>query len=241
MLVVPDDLLVEELDESALHRRSITLHRARSGAEAISRSSWWQPDVVLLGSGLWDMTPAALCRMLKWGSSAPRIILITDRLIDELDSGAPRDADGHFAWPITPGTLERAIETLVDQRRFATESLEAKLPAVAFDLSEDEGTDEIAVKITSLRRNSCVIEAGTELEEGRRGTLCLLLPGLTRPLVLNCQVRCLLDDLGRRYSLEFFDIACSDRKVLRSTIEGAEYLQSNGPSPAVLFERSATL
>ncbi|MFI5306635.1 MAG: hypothetical protein ACHQ53_04735, partial [Polyangiales bacterium] len=120
ILIVPDGLLGEELGESFLDRHSLAVRGSADAAQALAMAELWRPHLVVFGSELQAelsdfyraLAPAAR-------SSAPKLIMVTDRLLEERGDAADAVYDAHLISPLDLDQLLSTMAELIDipQRR----------------------------------------------------------------------------------------------------------------------------
>ena len=76
LLVVPDDLLQDELGETFLDRDSLQVRTSNSADDAVATSQVWLPHLVVFRSKLESRSVARFCQTLKSQPTPPRLLMV---------------------------------------------------------------------------------------------------------------------------------------------------------------------
>ena len=221
LLIVPDDLLGLELEPSFLDRRAVRTRTALSGAEALSISAVWSPDVVIFGSMLNDMPAAVFIERLRATVPAPgpqliRITSSVDETAVDLDQSL---YDAHLVAPLEARQLLDTAAALLDleQRRWprVRATINVRLAGMLEDACHGGETPAVTVDVGE---GGMRVEPRDALSVGRSGTVTLVLPGSQTQLVLGCTVRALVDEMDFHYGLEFTSLTQDQLDLLRAFV-----------------------
>jgi CheY-like chemotaxis protein len=128
LLLVNDERLFLELEQSFVRREECQVITASSAEEALERARSERPDLVLLDVAIPRMDGQQVCRSLKTDpelSSTPVLLLTTGRSErGALEAGA----DGTIQKPITRQKVLRAMERFLDIPQRAAERRAVRIP-----------------------------------------------------------------------------------------------------------------
>ena len=148
VLIVDDELRVRLLHRAIMEGLGCACHEARDGATALAAAAEHRFDLVLLDSGLPDLTGEEMCRRLREREDNPHLkILVLSGAGNE--DQPPRGADDCIAKPFDNAQLaakarqvlelkraQDSVGLLVDQVSQVNEQMERSLRARTADLRE---------------------------------------------------------------------------------------------------------
>jgi DNA-binding response OmpR family regulator len=222
ILIVPDDILGLELEPSFLDRRAVRTRVAVSGAEALSITAVWHPDVVIFGSVLDDMPAAVFIERVRASVPAPgpQLIRITSSVDEHVVDLDQRLYDAHLIAPLEARQLLDTAAALLELQQRRWQRVRATINVHLAGMVEDasHGPDTPAVTI-DIGEGGMRVEPRDPLSVGQSGTATLVLPGSQIQLVLGCTVRALVDEMDFHYGLEFMSPTQDQLDLLRAFIQ----------------------
>ena len=225
ILFVPSDLLGPELCDTFLKRDSVALRSADRWDEAFASIGTFRPDLVVLRSELEGEGAVPFCRRVRreMRHRAPKLLMVTERLRDDLGDMVDAASDAHLVGPLATDQLLSTMAELLGLHR-------RRSPRVPIDVLvhtegfSDEGSpvDSTLSTATMLSEESVQIEASRMLALGATGRLQFFLPGGDERLLLEARVRVAVDEVLLLYVLEFVDLAPQHRALIRRYVESHE-------------------
>ncbi len=225
ILFVPSDLLVPDLSATFLKRESIGLRSANGWDEAFASIATFRPDLVVLRSDLEGEGAVPFCRRVRreLRQRAPKLLLVTERLRDDLGDMADAASDAHLVGPLSADQLLSTMAELLGlhRRRAQRVPIDVLVHTEGFS---DEGSAVDATLSTAimLSEDSMVIEASRMLALGATGRLQFFLPDGDERLLLEAKVRVAVDEVLLLYVLEFVDLAPQHRATIRRSVDSRE-------------------
>ncbi|MCO5170991.1 MAG: response regulator [Planctomycetes bacterium] len=115
ILVVDDEPVIRELVRETLAADAHEIRTAATGGEALAAAGDARPDLVLLDVNLDDeLDGIEVCRRLRGGHAAPRVILLTGLRGEETRAaGEHAGACAYLTKPFSPLELIEQVERLL--------------------------------------------------------------------------------------------------------------------------------
>ncbi len=114
ILLVEDDARMADSAERYLRNTGFAVDLAPSGAQALELAAINAYDAVVLDLGLPDMDGLAVCRRLRSGHPAPRILMATARdAVEARIAGLDTGADDYLVKPYALGELVARLRALL--------------------------------------------------------------------------------------------------------------------------------
>ena len=125
VLIVEDEVPIRRFLKTALEAQGFKLQEATTGAEAISMTALYNPDIILLDLGLPDLDGLEVIkRILEW-STTPIIVVSARGKDTEKVEGLDAGADDYLAKPFSVEELSARIRVAI---RHLTRSREGEGP-----------------------------------------------------------------------------------------------------------------
>lgn len=214
VLVVPDQIIADEIGATFFDRRSFGVRSAHDANEALGIASAWRPDLIVLRSDIPGGSARDFCLLVR--AKLPRTkLLLVDEIIGHADSdGLDGLCDARLLPPVTAEQLlDTAAELLaVRTRRAPRFPVDTLVHLTGFGLATPQGAGEEGALANAMDINELgmLLEAGAQLDLGAEGQLAFFLPDIGERIVMKGVVRVALDEILLHYAIEFSggDPAC---------------------------------
>jgi DNA-binding response OmpR family regulator len=144
ILVVDDDAEITKLLDKFLTGEGYAVLVASSGAEALSKTSSSNPDLVILDIVLGDEDGRDVLREIRLISDVPTIFLTGRGLEAERIAGLKLGADDYIVKPFSLGEMSARIESVLRRSGANTLAHQIDSPTIRFgDLLINESTHEV--------------------------------------------------------------------------------------------------
>jgi CheY-like chemotaxis protein len=217
VLIVPDQLISDEMGATFFDRQSFAVRSARHASEAVGVARAFRPDLVILRSDLPGVSAFELCRALRTIYPKLRLLLIHE-LVGEIDADYGGLVDARLVQPLRPVQLLETIAALLEirTRRGPRVHLETLVQLTGFGVPLD-GELSLANAV-DVSEYGMLLETGTQLELERSGELSFFLPGDKHRLTVPGVARVALDEVLLHYAIEFDGISDEARRSLRDYV-----------------------
>ena len=223
VLVVPDDLLANELGGTLLDRQSLRVRAASSAVEAIAINTAWQPSLIVMRSRVSGEPVTQLCRTLLRDrrENQPHLVLVTDSIGEHMGEAADALCDAHLVSPVElPQLLSTIAELLqVKARRSLRAPIDALVHTEGFAGDNDAPVDVGPGNALNVSEDGMLLESARPLAVGATGRLLFFLPGSNQRLVLQGVVRMAVDEVRLWFAIELIDLAPQHRALIRRYVE----------------------
>lgn len=147
ILVVDDDPELTKLLDKYLSGEGYEVLLAANGAAALSATSSFSPDLVILDIVLGDEDGRDVLRELRLISDVPTIFLTGRGLEAERITGLKMGADDYIVKPFSLGEMEARIESVLRRSGVNPSLHQIEAPNIAFaDLQINESTHEVRLR-----------------------------------------------------------------------------------------------
>ncbi len=222
VLVVPDQIVADEIGATFFDRLSVGVRGAATAAEALGIATAWRPDLIALRSDLVGSRARDFCLLVR-GKLPRTLMLVVDEMVGHEDNdGLDGLYDARLVQPVSAEQLlSTAAELLaIPTRRAPRVGVETLVHLTGFGLAtKGQGTLANAINVSEL---GMLLEAGAQLELKAQGTLAFFLPGSSERLVVGGVVRVALDEVLLHYAIEFEDTAARTVDELRRYVSHPE-------------------
>jgi CheY-like chemotaxis protein len=226
VLIVPDDLLSNELGGTLLDRQSLKVRAASTAREAIAINAAWQPSLIVMRSRVNGEPVNALCQTLLRGRQAgpPHLVLVTDSVGEQMGEAADAMCDAHLVSPVElPQLLSTIAELLqLKARRSMRAPIDALVHTEGFAADKDAPVDAGPGNALNVSEDGMLLESARPLAVGATGRLLFFLPGTSERLVLQGVVRMAVDEVRLWFAIELVDLAPQHRALIRRYVERAQ-------------------
>jgi len=221
ILIVPDGLLGQELGETFLDRHSLAVRSAADAAQALALAELWRPHLVVFGSEL-HAEIGSFYRALAPSArqSAPKLIMVTDRLLEQSGDASDAVYDAHLISPLEQEELLSTVAELLDipQRKSNRVPIDVLVHTEGF-VEAGAPVDSALASAQSMSEDSILLEASCLLRPQARGRLQFFLPGSSERLTLEGVVRVGVDEVRMLYVIDLVDLAPQHRALIRRYVE----------------------
>lgn len=197
--------------ETILRRRGVTITTALSGSEGIEKARSDQPQLIIFGFDLFDMTAPEFCREIREGDAtrAISLLLVCDREKPErgdlcLSSGC----NDVIYRPLERRDLDEKIERLTSipvRRQLRT--------LTKVEVSLEKNGQFILGRSMNISATGMLVELDRVLPNEDRVRLHFFLPGDPKPLQLDAEIlRAEFSGTVAKYGLRFLNAGPEEKK-----------------------------
>jgi response regulator RpfG family c-di-GMP phosphodiesterase len=197
--------------ETILRRRGVTITTALSGSEGVQKAKSEQPQLIIFGFDLFDMTAPEFCRAIRDSESTRTIsmLLICDREKTEQGELCLSAGCNDVVYrPLERRDLDQKVERLtsIPVRR-------ALRTLTKIEVSLEKNGHFVLARSLNISATGMLIELDRVLPSEDRVRLHFFLPGDSKPLQLDAEIlRAEFVGTMAKYGLRFLNAGPEDKK-----------------------------
>ena len=197
--------------ETIVRRRGVTITTAVAGSEGLERAKKEQPQLIIFGFDLFDMTAPEFCREIRATESTKTIslLLVCDRDKSEhSDLCIAAGCNDIIFRPLERRALDEKVERLTSipvRRQLRT--------LTKIEVSVEKNGRYVLGRSLNISANGMLVELDRVLPNDDRVRIHFFLPGDPKPLQLDAEIlRAEFSGTMAKYGLRFVDVGPEERQ-----------------------------